>query len=111
MLAIRNDEELNKLVTATIAMAGVMPFIHKNLEKKKDPKHGGKDGNDGNDEDKGGSLSVDFGAMNKRANRRTKRQNKTKKQNKTTKAKGRSTSGKMPKARQMRHPVLRGTTG
>ena len=103
MLAIRNDEELDKLVKATIAMGGMVPRVL----KKEDPKSGGKDGNDGND-----AKVVDFGAMRKGAktkkNKTTK--NKKKSNKKTKQATGRSTSGKMPKVRQMRRPVLRGTT-
>lgn len=38
-LSIRGDEELDKLVTATIAGGGVLPFIHKSL---KVPRHGEK---------------------------------------------------------------------
>ncbi|ORC87828.1 histone H2A [Trypanosoma theileri] len=34
LLAIRGDEELNQIVNATIARGGVLPFVHKSLEKK-----------------------------------------------------------------------------
>ncbi|RNF19559.1 histone H2A [Trypanosoma conorhini] len=34
LLAIRGDEELNQIVNATIARGGVVPFVHKSLEKK-----------------------------------------------------------------------------
>ena len=33
-LAIRDDEELNKFVTATLSGGGVVPHVHKNLLKK-----------------------------------------------------------------------------
>ncbi|KAJ5348169.1 Histone H2A [Penicillium brevicompactum] len=40
-LAIRNDEELNKLLGhVTIAQGGVLPNIHQNLLPKKTPKAG-----------------------------------------------------------------------
>ncbi|BCS05169.1 histone H2A [Aspergillus awamori] len=40
-LAIRNDEELNKLLGhVTIAQGGVLPNIHQNLLPKKTPKSG-----------------------------------------------------------------------
>ncbi|KAG8343821.1 putative Core histone H2A H2B H3 H4 C terminus of histone H2A [Trypanosoma vivax] len=34
LLAIRGDEELNQIVNATISRGGVVPFVHKSLEKK-----------------------------------------------------------------------------
>merc|ERR1712179_759591 len=35
MLAIKNDEELNKLITGTIPQGGVLPNLHPALAKKK----------------------------------------------------------------------------
>ncbi|KAJ3291554.1 histone H2A [Blyttiomyces sp. JEL0837] len=44
-LAIRNDEELNKLLgSVTIAKGGVLPNIHANLLPKKTPTKPGKEG-------------------------------------------------------------------
>ena len=34
MLAIKNDEELTKLITGTIPQGGAMPFLHPALAKK-----------------------------------------------------------------------------
>lgn len=35
LLAIRGDEELDKIVSATISGGGVVPYLHTALEKKK----------------------------------------------------------------------------
>ncbi|KAJ3007267.1 UNVERIFIED_CONTAM: histone H2A, partial [Siphonaria sp. JEL0065] len=44
-LAIRNDEELNKLLgTVTIAQGGVLPNIQPSLLPKKEEEGGGKSG-------------------------------------------------------------------
>ncbi len=43
-LAIRNDEELNKLLSdVTISQGGVLPNIHSVLLQKKNPKTGKED--------------------------------------------------------------------
>eukprot|EP00331_Platyophrya_macrostoma_P013418 CAMPEP_0176433724 /NCGR_PEP_ID=MMETSP0127-20121128/16208_1 /TAXON_ID=938130 /ORGANISM="Platyophrya macrostoma, Strain WH" /LENGTH=176 /DNA_ID=CAMNT_0017816237 /DNA_START=45 /DNA_END=575 /DNA_ORIENTATION=- len=42
LLAIRGDDELGKVVDATIAEGGVVPYLHDALDKKKKKKAGGK---------------------------------------------------------------------
>ena len=102
-LAVRNDEELDKLLSKeTVAGGGVIPNIHKQLVKKKDPKTNSEVDKD----DVALSAAAAFGAATKKPKKNPKKKAKKKK---TKKATDKSTSGKIPKARQMKRPVLRRT--